>query len=276
MKLLGKSQARGFSLIELVVGMMLLGMLSAALYACADMLQKSQLVTSSRVEPRQQLRNAINRFTVFAAGATKFYTGVNATPGTHLPITINGYKCNLPYYQPPSGSTPGKWHPGDTIAIAVPEDLTRPTDDQVNPIPDRPDQVIPLRPLGSSGAIPDGFPDGTHTIVVLTAQLRQVESRDAGAQSLVLMRWERVSGPTATPREPDSINLTTLGVPTNIGIFDTSLDQGDDGFLVRYLLNDKDTPYASEILATFERTGDSLRPTTQRESYNYTFSTRNL
>lgn len=263
-------------MLELVIGMMLLLMLSAALYACAEMLQKSQLVTNARVEPRQQLRNALNRFALYSAGATKFYTGAQSTEAAHDPIDINGYDCNLPYYEPPSGSNPGIWHTGDTIAIAVPEDLTRPTDDDVNPIPDRPDQVVALHALGSAGAVPDGFPDGTHTIVVLSAQLREVQGRDAGARSLVLMRWERVSGPAATPREPESIDLTALGDPTNVATFDTFLKPGDEGFYVRYLLNANDVPYAAEVLAAFERTADSMRTVSQEETYNYTFSTRNL
>ena len=271
-----KNRPTGFSLIELIVGMMLVSMLLAALYACAQMIQSSQLVTNARVEPRQQLRTAEIRFAVYATGATKFYTGLQSAEEDPEPLTINGYVCNLPYYEPPDGGTPGRWHNGDTIAIAVPEDFSRPTDDEVNPIPERPDQVVPLYPLTSAKAVPDGFPDGTHTIVVLTAQLRPVQGRDQGARSLVLMRWERVSGGSLTPREPESINLEALGNPTNVTIFDTFLKPGEEGFYVRYLINDRDVPYSSEVVASFEHTADALRTVAQEETFHYTFSTRNL
>lgn len=262
--------------MELVVGMMLLGMLMAALYSCAEMLHKSQLVTNARVEPRQQLRHALNRFALFSAGATVFYTCDQATPSSHQPFTINGYECNLPYYQPGSSGNPGVWHEGDSVAIAVPEDLTRPQDDQIHPIPDSPSAVINMFPVNHANAIPDGFPDGTHTVVVLTAQLRPEQRRDRDARSLILMSWEQVGGAAATPRQAESIDLEGLGKPDRIAFFDTYLKPGDEGFLVRYLRNPADVPYACEIRASFRHTAEALRTVSQEETYNYTFATRNL
>lgn len=255
-----RRRSAGLSLPEVLLASMLMSMLLLAVYTMAEAIQRSSLVTASRVEPRQAVRSALNRFSLVASGARTFYRG----PADGSALAILGYDCRLPYVAA-GGST---WVPGDSVAVAVPEDFTRPVDSAQDPE----DPDTELTDLGSSGAVADGFPDHTYRVVVMTTRLRSGPSRTPGARELVVLRWDEVTPPIA--HAPESIDLESLGSPSSENVFDAYLRTPQEGGLqVNYLLRDT-TPVACDIYTRF-RCVPAQGPI-QQEDYHSIFSTRNI
>jgi hypothetical protein len=250
----------GLSLPEVLIASLLMTMLLLAVYAMAEAIERTSLVTASRIEPRQAIRSAFNRFALVASGARTFYRG----PADGSALTIQGYDCRFPY-QMSSGSG---WAAGDSVAVAVPEDFTRPVDLAQDPE----DPGTELLELGSAGAVADGFPDHTYRVVLLTSRLRTKASRTPQARDLVVLRWDEVTPPI--PHSPESVDLENLGAPSSENVFDAYLRAADDGGLrVNYLLRDT-APVACDIDARFRR-----RPAmgaVQQEDYHFIFTTRNM
>jgi hypothetical protein len=250
----------GLSLPEVMLASVLMSMLLLAVYAAAEAIQRSSLMTASRLAPRQAIRSALNRFALVASGARTFYRG----PVDGGALAIRGYSCRLPYVEE-DGLT---WHAGDSVAVAVPEDFTRPADIAQDPE----DPETELVDLESAGAIADGFPDHVFRVVLLTTRPRVGPSRTPGARDLVVLRWDQVAPPI--PGSPESIDLETLGNPSNELVFDAYLRPLDSqGFEVRYLMRDT-TPVASAIDARF-RSVPALGAV-QQEDYSFLFTTRNI
>jgi hypothetical protein len=238
---------------------MLMWMLLLAVYAIAESLERSESVNRARLAPRQALRTGLNRLAVSASGASLFFSG----PTDGAAVGVGSYTVNLPYR-----NNLNVWQAGDSMTVAVSEDLTRPVD--VNADPTNP--ATELHDIDSNAASPDGFPDQTYTVVLLTTRERQQPSRTPGARDLLVVRWDQVE--PEIPFQPSSIDLGDLGPPTNLSVYDAFLTPIDeDGFVVSYL--DKDNvPNACSISARFRQVPLKQGPV-QEETYNFIFTTRN-
>ena len=137
---------RGLSLLEVIIAASLMLILLTAFYAIAEALKKSQVVSDSRLEARQNLRNAVKLTGFYFSQARFVYTlPNNAAPA----LSINGYDCLLPQREP---ADPEVIHAGDSLAFAVPVDQTRLGDPHLDP----------KNPVAAAGArLPgaDGFCD---------------------------------------------------------------------------------------------------------------------
>jgi prepilin-type N-terminal cleavage/methylation domain-containing protein len=251
---------RGLSLIEVLIASAMMLMLLLAFYAAAESLQRSQITSDARQSARQALRSGIRAFTIATSEATCFYSGATATP-----INIGGYSCLLPS-RAPSGTD---FVAGDTVAVAVPVDLSRP----VNPADDPASSSTALFPSSSSSATPDGFHDNRYNIVVLTTRpTTPVDSRNPNSRQLVVMRWEDRA--PVSYGAPLTINLATLGNPVSERVFDCHLRPlTSDGFRVNYRARGS-VAAASTIKAEFDF--KPLQGSNQSEKYEYLFNTRNI
>ena len=256
------TRSRGFSLLEVLIAAALMSMLLLAIYAIAEMLSRSQIVTEARAEARQAVRTGTNRFIVSGSGAKWFFRGANASEG----FTLNGISCRLPWR-----NTTGTWVPGDSVAVAVPNDLTRPVNDSLDPL----SPTTPLYPVTSANARPDGFPDHDYSVVVMTTTEARQDSRSArqeGARDLVVMRWDAVT--PATPGLVSSIDLTRLRAPTSVARYDAFLKPlNQNGFQVNYLEQPGQPVAACRVTANFRNL--PRQGAAQEESYEFIFTTRN-
>jgi hypothetical protein len=248
---------RGVTMVEVLVGSLLMLMLLVAFYAIAEMLGRSQIASDARLEARQQLRNATRAYALATSQANGYYEATASSDTTD----IGGYTCQLPFFN----TSTQLFEPGDTIAVAVPIDRTRPEDPADDPRD--PDTVL------ASAGTPDGFPDNKYSVVVLTSRpMTPPDSRNPQARQLVILRWDNL-----TPvgfQAPLTIDLETLGTPTVERVFDAYLEPlTSDGFRVNYLRKGS-VAAASSIHAEF-----SYQPrqgAVQAESYEYLFNTRNM
>lgn len=253
---------RGLSLIEVMIAASLMLILLTAFYAIAEALKKSQVVSDSRLEARQNLRNAVKLTGFYFSQANFVYSLPNpATPA----LSINGYSCLLPQREP---SDPEVIHPGDSLAFAVPVDQTRLADPHLDP-------KNPVAAAGPRIAGADGFCDNRYDVVVITTRaLDPPDTYNPNARQLVMMRWDGVA-PTS-PFLPVTIDLETLGAPSNLKVFDAYLEPlADDGFRTDLLLEDT-VPGAVVIHAQFSYTPQKPNSAAQRESYNYVLNARNI
>ena len=253
---------RGLSLLEVIIAASLMLILLTAFYAIAEALKKSQVVSDSRLEARQNLRNAVKLTGFYFSQARFVYTlPNNASPA----LSINGYDCLLPQREP---ADPEVIHAGDSLAFAVPVDQTRLGDPPLDP-------KNPVAAAGPRIAGADGFCDNRYDIVVLTTRaLDPADSYNPNARQLVLMRWDNVAPPT--PFLPVTIDLESLGTPDNLKIFDAYLEPlADDGFRTDLLLEDT-VPGAAVVHAQFSYVPHKANSAAQRESYNYTLNARNI
>lgn len=250
-------RSTGFSLLEVVIASSLMLILMTAFYAVAEALKKSQVVSDARVEARQNLRNAMKRTNYFFSQASWIYTN-----GT---VTINGFTCGLPY---PDSANPGEYLPGNTLAFAVPVDQTKLDDPHLNPLD-------PVDATTARSAGKDGFCDNRYDVIVLTTRaLQPADSYNPNARQLVLMRWDSVQPPT--PFTPVTIELTTLGDPDNMKVFDCYLKPlADDGFRTEILLEDS-TPAAAVVHAEFRFVPQKANSPAQEEVFDYTLTARNI
>lgn len=249
----------GFTLVELLLSCALMMMLLLAVYAIAASLERSQVVTNARVEPRQALRLGLNRFAVGASGASYFYQGDPNGATTK----VGSFTVNLPYRD-----SAGNWRTGSSVVLAVPEDYTRPSDSNADPT--NPATIL-IDPKSAS-AKPDGFPDRDYTILLLTTLERSKPSRTKGARELLIARWDHVT--PSLPFQPSKVDLSGLGKPTNMTNYDAFLKPiSENGLVISYLVKD-DVPTACNILSQFRQVPIKQGPP-QEEAYNFVFTTRN-
>jgi hypothetical protein len=243
-------------LIEVMLSSVMMLMLLFAFYGVAEALQRSQLVSDGRVQARQALRNGLRAFQLASAEATAFF------PGNGSAQTIGGYSCRLP-----AMLASGSYDSGDTVAVAVPVDISGPADPGDDP-------RLPSTVLQTgAGAQADGFPDNRYDILVLTTRSRRpADSRNPAARQLVLMRWENVQ--PVSFLAPLTIDLQDLGAPVVERVFDTYLKAAsEDGFRIGYQSR------GGAAAACSIHAGYSYRPrqgAAQEETYEALFNTRDI
>lgn len=253
-----RKRTRGISLLEVMIASALMLMLLFAFYGIAEMISRSRIVTEARLEARQQLRMAVRNFNLEATEGSGFYQGDGK------PIKLGGYTCVLPFYN----ASTGTYSNGDTLAVAVPIDVTCPVNQAQDP------RLANTKLATGKAAHPDGFPDNRYDITVLTTRpMRPANSRNPNARQIVLMRWENVQPATfLAPLTPAT--LAGLGAPRVERVFDSYLKPLDqDGFRVTYERKGS-IASASAIHAEY-----SYKPNDgpiQAESYEYLFNTRNI
>lgn len=256
------AQRRGMTLIEVIIASSLMLILLTAFYAVAEALKKSQVVSDARLEARQNLRNAVRRVQLYFSHSSWLYRSVSGGVKS-----INGYACILPY---PDPGDPENYIAGDTLAFAVPLDLTRLTDPHLNPLD-------PIDAESDRSPGPDGFHDNRYQIVVFTSRPHEpADSRNADARQLVLMRWDDVRPPIGNEFAPVTIDLESLGQPDHLKIYDAYLKPlADEGFRINYLLEDS-VPAAAIIHADFRYIPPKPNSPAQSEEYNYVLNARNI
>ena len=246
---------RGLSLLEVIIASAMMLMLLLAFYAIAEMLSRSQITSDARLTARKNLRNCMRFFGVSTSEAHAFYSGDGN------PITIGGYSCLLP-----EDLNGGNFKAGDTLAVAVPQDLTRPVNAQFDPTLASTNRY----PLTSSNAIPDGFHDNYYDIFVLTSRpTTPPDSRNPNSRQLVLMRWDNV-----IPAAWEAPLTIDLGTPDQVKIYDCFLKPlANDGFRVNY--QSKGSKAAAAYIHTEYRHQPTNGPA-QAENYEFLFNTRNI
>lgn len=251
-----------FTLVEVMIAASLMLVLLTAFYAVAEALKKSQVVSDSRLEARQNLRNCVRRANLFFSQANWMYTAPSATA-----VNVGSYSCVLPHL---NASDPTKYDPGDSLVFAVPVDETHLTDPHLNP-------VDPADSNTSRADGPDGFCDNRYDVVLLTTRpLQPADSYNPNARQLLLVRWDSRKPPSGSEFLPVTIGLAGLGVPDSVKIFDAYLKPlNQDGFRTNVLLEDS-TPAAALIHAEFSYVPQKANSAAQAETYDFVLNARNI
>lgn len=265
----------GYTLVEVLVAVAIIPLLMIVVWSFVRVLHNSQLVTRGRIEPRQNVRNALDRFGLAARSGSFFFTRP-----TSAPIVLGGLSCRLPVRD-----ASGTILPGDTALVAVPVDLGRPYEPSANPL------NVARPPLINYSWPPDGFCDNRYFIAALTTRPmtsadykedRGVRLQNGEVRQIVTMRWDGPGGRGIQPSvnfSPGSIDITALGPPSYRADYDTFLrplnttDPVRGGFSVAYGLRGG-TPASADIHTEFEYAPIEGLP--QRESRDFTLITRNL
>lgn len=258
-------RAHGIGLLEVLVASTMVIFIMVAAYAVLEVMRRSEMVTSARLEPRQNVRSVLNRIGRSVRSSSFIFTGTT--------VTLDGIVFDLPDVYDPDNPDPTD--EGNCLVTAVPEDLTRPVD--INDYNDILKTAVPHFPIGSAGAIPDGLPDGTYTVVAVTHVNRaQADHKNPNAQDVIFLTWEGVV--PASHLAPSSINLAALGDPDVEHRFDCYLKP--NGFRVQVLTDGSAVVGPSSVAkqvsvaAVFER--KPIDGATQSELFQGRFSTRNV
>lgn len=257
---IAQRQTSGMTLIEVIISASMMFMLLTAFYAIAEMLARSQLTTDARITARQNVRNVMRTFGISASETSYFYEGDGN------PIVLGGYTCMLPS----DVDEDGVYISGDTIAIAVPKDLTRP----INSADDPKLAATARYPVDSSDAVPDGYHDNFYDIVVLTSRPTQPnDSRNPDSRQMVLLKWENVVPPIWGAAGTLDLEDDLVGAPLE-RVFDCYLKPLDeDGFRVNYR-SKSGVPAAAYIHIDYRQRPLSGPP--QSEDYDFLINTRNI